>query len=121
MKREFRTFIGLSLMMLSTAALPAMAAENDMLRVTVPFAFTAGKAILPAGDYVISQQLDSHILTIGGKGGTAIMVAIPQEPAGGLKASNLTFERTSKGNALMEVNMFGRPSVILNHAAIAGK
>ena len=115
MKRNFGTLIALFIITASTAALPAAAAENDSLRVTVPFAFTASTATLPAGDYVISQQVDSHILTIGGKGGGAILVAIPQEAARELRASNLTFERTSKGNMLMEVQMYGKPSVILNH------
>jgi hypothetical protein len=114
MKREFRTFIALSIVMVSTAALPATAAENETLRVTVPFVFTAGTATLPAGDYVISQQADAHILTIEGKGGGAILVAMPQTTAGELRASNLTFERTSKGNTLMEVQVYGKPSVILN-------
>jgi hypothetical protein len=121
MKLEFRTFIALSIMTVSAAALPVAAAENDSLRVTVPFVFTAGNATLPAGDYVISQQLDSHILTIGGKGGGAILVAIPQEQSGELRASTLTFERTSKGNTLTEIQMYGKPSVIMTHAAVAGK
>ena len=118
MKRQFETFIALCLLTGSTAALPATAGENDTLRVTVPFAFTAGTATLPAGDYVISQQLDSHFLTIGGKGGGAILMTVPQNPAGELKTSNLTFERSGKGNTLMEVQMFGRQSVILNHTKL---
>lgn len=116
MKREFRTFFTLSIMALSAAALPAPAAEIETLRVTVPFAFTAGTAILPAGEYMVSQQLDSRILTIGGKGGTAILVTTPHQPASFTQASNLIFERTSKGNALTEVQMSGRPSLTLNHA-----
>lgn len=116
MKREFRTFIALSIFTVSAAALPAAAAENDSLRVTVPFAFTAGTATLPAGDYVISQQ-DSHILTIGGKGGAAILVAVQQQTAGDFKASNLTFGRTPKGNTLLEIQMSGTQSVIMNRTS----
>jgi hypothetical protein len=115
MKPEFRTLIALSIMTLSTAVLPAVAAENEALRVTVPFAFTAGTATLPAGDYVISRQVDNHILTIGGSGGGAILLAISQDASGELRASNLIFERTDKGNRLMQVQMYGKPSVILNH------
>src|ERR1700728_3396691 len=115
MKRQFETFIALCLLTGSTAALPATAAENDTLRVTVPFAFTAGTATLPAGDYVISQEPDSHFLTIGGKGGGAILVTVSQNPAGDLRTSNLTFERSGNGNTLMEIQMSGKQSVILNH------
>ena len=120
MKREFRTFIALSIMTVATAALPAIAAETETLRVTVPFVFTAGSATLPAGEYVVSQ-LDGHTLTIGGKGGSAILVAMPQEPVNDLRASNLTFERTTKGNTLLEVQMAGKPSLILNRGVAAGK
>jgi hypothetical protein len=111
MKRQFRTLIGLSI----AAALPVLAAENDSVRVTVPFVFTAGAATLPAGDYVISQQLDSHFLTIEGKGGAAILIAIPEARAGELRMSNVTFERNGKTNTLMEVRMYGKPSAILSH------
>jgi hypothetical protein len=114
MKRQFGTFIALSLLAAGAAALPATAGEND-LRVTVPFAFRAGTATLPAGDYVISQEPDSHFLTIGGKGGAAILVTVSQNPAGELRTSNLTFERNGKGNTLTEVQMSGKQSVILNH------
>ena len=112
MKTFKGTFIALSLF-----AVAAMASENETLRVTVPFAFTAGNATLPAGDYVISQQLDNHILTIGGKGGSAILVAMPQDQTNDLKASNLTFVKSSKGNMLQEIQVSGKPSVIMNHVA----
>jgi hypothetical protein len=115
MKRQFETFIALCLLTGSAAALPATAGEADTLRVTVPFAFTAGTATLPAGDYVISQQADSHFLTIGGKGGGAILAAVSQNPPGELRTSNLTFERSGKGNTLTEIQMLGRQSIILNH------
>jgi hypothetical protein len=115
MKRQFGTFIALCLLTAGAAALPATAGEYD-LRVTVPFAFTAGTATLPAGDYVISQQVDSRFLTIGGKGGATILVTVSQNPAGELRTSNLTFERNGKGNTLTEIRMLGKQSVILNHA-----
>lgn len=122
MKREFRTLIALSLTTISAAALPALAADAGTLRVTVPFTFTAGSATLPAGDYVISPQADSRILRIEGKGGSAILITMPQEPAADLKqASNLTFKRSSKGTALMEVQVSGEPSLIVNGGAMAGK
>lgn len=117
MKREFRTLIALSILTTSIAALPAIAAETETLRVTIPFVFTAGSATLPAGEYVVSQ-LDGHTLTIGGKGGSAILVAMPQEPVNDLRASNLTFERTTKGSTLLEIQMAGRPSLIMNRGAV---
>jgi hypothetical protein len=108
MKTLKGTFFALSLF-----ATAAFGTETDTLRVTVPFAFTAGSAILPAGDYVISQQ-DSQILTIGGKGGSAILMTMPQGQSADPRKSNVTFGRTSKGNTLLEVQMSGRPSVIMH-------
>jgi hypothetical protein len=116
MKTEVKTFIALSLFTLGVAALPAAASDAETLRVTVPFDFTAGPATLPAGDYVISQQIDGRFLTIGGRKGGAIIMTMPQGTQGDLKASTLTFERTSKGAMLLEVHMAGRPSVIMNHS-----
>lgn len=111
MKRTIGTLIVLSLSLLGVAS----AADVETLRVSIPFAFTAGSATLPAGDYVISQQTDGRILTIGGKRGGAILVAIPQDASGDPASAHLKFARTSKGATLLEVDMAGKPSMILQH------
>jgi hypothetical protein len=117
MKKEIRiAFVGLAL---SAAALPSMAAETE-LRVTVPFAFTAGKASLPAGDYLVSQS-ENHILTIVGKGGGAMVIAWSAGSTGTSAASALTFERTSRGNALTEVNLFGSATDLTKSKFAIGK
>jgi hypothetical protein len=117
MKKEIRiAFVGLAL---SAAALPSMAAETEF-RVTVPFAFTAGKASLPAGDYVVSQS-ENHILTIVGKGGGAMVIAWSAGSAGTSAASALTFERTSRGNALTEVSLFGSATDLTRSKFALGK
>jgi hypothetical protein len=118
MTREFRTFIALSVIALSVAALPAMGADT---RVTVPFAFTAGTASLPAGDYVVSQQSGSRVLTIAGKGGDAILIAQPSWSNLDPNSSTLTFERTDKGHALTEVNIGGSTSNVFKLRTGAGK
>jgi hypothetical protein len=121
MTREFRTFIALSAIALSIAALPAMGADiATSVRVTVPFAFTAGTASLPAGEYFISQQAGNHVLTIAGKGGDAILMAQPSWPTLDLNSSTLTFERTDKGNKLTEVNIGGSTSSVMK-SRTAGK
>jgi hypothetical protein len=120
MKLEFRTSIALFILSVTAAALPAGATETEAVRVTIPFAFTAGTASLPAGDYIVSEPFGSHVLTIGGKGGSAILVGMPQIAGSDPRASALTFGRTSKGNTLLEVQMSGRSPMILNHTS-AGK
>jgi hypothetical protein len=122
MTREFRTFIALSAIAVSIAALPALGADNGtMVRVTVPFAFTAGTASLPAGEYVVSQQSGNHVLTIAGKGGDAILMSQPAWSTLDLNSSTLTFERTDKGNKLTEVNIGGSASNVLKARTVAGK
>ena len=116
MKKAFCRFVAVSLSVFGVAALPAAASGGETLRVSVPFAFTAGSATLPPGEYVISQQTDGRILTIGGRNGGAILIATPQSGAGDLNVAGLKFERTSKGNMLREVQISGTSSVILNPA-----
>jgi hypothetical protein len=116
MKTTSKTFIALAVSALGIAALPAFAGDADSFRVTIPFTFTAGSATLPAGDYVVSQQ-PGGVLCIGGRKGGAIVVATPQgllgNPSG---TSNLKFEQTSKGATLFEIEMAGKPTLVLNHA-----
>jgi hypothetical protein len=113
MTKEFRTFIVYSIAALSALALPAAAAEIETIRMTVPFAFTAGTVAFSAGDYVVSQS-ENHIVTIVGKGGDAILVATPvatpASSASGSATCTLTFERTDKGNMLTGVRMPGSAS-----------
>lgn len=91
----------------------AAASEMESMHVTIPFTFTAGSATLPAGEYTITQQTDGRILTIGGKGGGAILVSMPQDIVGESVASNLKFASTVKGHMLLAVQMNGKPTVIL--------
>ncbi len=114
MRKEFRTFIAFSAAAVSIMALPALGAEVDTVRVTVPFEFTAGGTTLPAGDYVVSEQSDGHVLTIAGKGGDVIMMAWPGSSPEA-KTSTLTFEKTSKGAMLREVHMSGTSSDIVRY------
>lgn len=109
--KKFRMLFGLSLLTVTAAALPAMA-ESGTLLVTVPFSFTAGNATLPAGDYVISEQAGNRLMTIQGKGGSAILFTLPSAPGANV-VSNVTFRQTSKGAALMGVQMGGLPAAIV--------
>jgi hypothetical protein len=113
MKREFRSFFALSLIALSSAAIPAMA-ESGTIRITVPFAFTAGAATLPAGNYVIYEEADNRVLMIQGKGGSAILFTTPSSIADASAASNVTFKRTENGARLTGVQLSGLPGTVVN-------
>lgn len=109
MKREIRTFIAFSAFALFGMALSSPAAETGAARVMVPFPFTAGTVTLPAGDYIVTQTAD-HIVTITGKGGDAVVMVGPSDWIPGSTTCTLTFQRTSRGNMLKEIQSFGSTS-----------
>jgi hypothetical protein len=109
MRREIRTFIAFSAFALFGAALPSPGAETPTARVMVPFAFTAGTVTLPAGDYIVTQTTD-RVVTITGKGGDAMVMVGPGDWAPGSTTCALTFQKTSRGNMLKEVQTYGSTS-----------
>jgi hypothetical protein len=48
-------------------------------------------------------------MTIGGKGGSVILIAWPRDVATSSGSSALGFERTSRGVVLREIHISGRP------------
>ena len=76
MNNKLRTLMAFSALSLSLAAMPAFGGELETLRVTVPFAFTAGKTNLPAGDYTVYES-DAHLLTIRGEKGSVLILGTP--------------------------------------------
>lgn len=110
MTNKFRT-IAVSVSLAFCAA-PIFGADAYNLRVSVPFDFTVGKTSFPAGDYRISEESTSGLLTIeGAKGGMMTLTTFgnidERETAG------LSFERTSKGVVLKAVHAFGKPANVV--------
>jgi len=110
MNSKLRTLIASSILGLSMAALPALAGELEPLRVSVPFAFTAGKANFPAGDYTVYEN-DAHLLTIRGMKATALILGTPGSDVEEDRNA-LSFERTEKGYTLKAVRAAGKSSLI---------
>jgi hypothetical protein len=87
-------------------------ADSFNLRVSVPFDFTVGKTSFPAGDYRISEQETSGILTIEGAKSAAMTLTSfgdmeqRETPA-------LSFQRTPKGVFLKAVHTYGRPASVI--------
>ncbi len=114
MNKQIRTLLAFSTIGFSTSALPAIASELEPLRVTVPFAFTAGHTNLPAGDYVVSES-GAHTIFIRGQRGSAIILGSAGDDTEGDKSA-LSFERTEKGMYLKAIHSMGRPSSVLRLA-----
>jgi hypothetical protein len=62
MKLTLRVFAVLGLLIAS--ALSAFSESDYVLRVHVPFAFVAGRANLPAGDYIVEQDGLNGVVTL---------------------------------------------------------
>lgn len=111
MKNTLSTLLAYSAIGLSLAALPAFAAESEPLHVNVPFAFTAGKTALPAGEYTVYEN-NAHLLMIRGAKASVLILGTPGVEAQDEKNA-LGFERTPKGIQLRSVHSAGRPSAVI--------
>jgi hypothetical protein len=100
-----------SALAVSAAALPAFGGELEPIRVSVPFAFTAGKASLPAGDYTVSEN-DSHVFMIRGTKGSIILLGTPGSDTDDDRSA-LSFERTDKGYLLRTVRSSGHAASLV--------
>lgn len=109
-----------SLIAFSTIGVSALcAASLEPIRVSVPFAFSAGKTSLPAGEYTITEQ-DSKVLVIRGSHGSAILLedSVSGEIA---NSSSLSFRHTGDGYFLQGVHSFGRRAATVPVNLPAGK
>jgi hypothetical protein len=111
MNKKLTTLMAFCAIGVTTAAVPAFCADPETLRVTVPFAFTAGTASLPAGDYTILEG-DSHTVMIRGARGSAILLSITGDESDA-ERNALSFRHTDKGYFLKAVYAVGRPSSLL--------
>ncbi len=97
---------------LAFCAAPVFGADAYNLRVSVPFDFTVGKTSFPAGNYRISEESATGLLTIeGAKGGAMTLTSFGNME--NRETPGLSFERTSKGAVLKSVHSYGRPASLL--------
>jgi hypothetical protein len=116
MTNKLRTLTAFSALSLSLAAVPAFGGELEPLRVTVPFAFKAGKTNLPAGDYTVYEN-DAHLLMIRGLKGSVLILGTPGTETEEDKSA-LSFQHTDKGYALKAVHSAGRAASLIPAAHV---
>jgi hypothetical protein len=110
MTNKLRTLLAFSAIGMSFAALPAFGGEA--LKVTVPFAFQAGKTAMPAGEYTVYENEAHLVLIRGTKASVMVLGTAGSESQSGHSA--LGFQRTSKGGFLLRsVQAAGQPSSLL--------
>lgn len=96
---------------LSCAAVSAFGGELQPLHVNVPFAFTAGKTSLPAGEYTVTEN-QSHIVMVRGDKLAVLILSAPGNDSVDDRFA-LGFEHTSKGYELRTIHSMGRPVSVL--------
>jgi hypothetical protein len=111
MTNKLSTLLAFSAIGMSLAAMPAFGGDFTPLHVTVPFAFTAGKTAMPAGEYTVSET-DTHVVTIRGAKSAVMVLAAPGAESDN-ETNALGFERTGKGFSLRAVRAAGRPASVL--------
>jgi len=91
-----RVFVMTSLFVLSILAASRVARAQESMVVNVPFAFVAGQAALPAGEYRVNIPFDSSALLltpIDNPGAGAIVVTMPTQANEPSSDSKLIFHR----------------------------
>ena len=91
-----RVFVMTSLLVLSILAASRVARAQENMVVNVPFAFVAGQAALPAGEYRINLSASSSALLltpIDNPGASAFVVTMPTQANEPSSDSKLVFHR----------------------------
>jgi hypothetical protein len=91
-----RIFVMTSLLVLSILAASQVARAQENMVVKVPFAFVAGQAVLPAGEYRVDLSISNSALLltqIGNPYAAAIVVTMPTQANQPQSDSKLVFHR----------------------------
>ena len=107
----FATMILVGVLGVSTQA---QSSTRQQLRVSIPFGFSAGNTLLPAGEYrvhVVNPASDRSVLQIAGiDGGSSVMVGTTDIQASSPSKAKLTFRRYGDQYFLAQVWMSAETS-----------
>ena len=99
--------VSLFLGLLTAGVCTAFAQPSIALRVTVPFEFQVGGAVLPAGNYEVLQDGLSGVVTLqglGNKGAAAVLSSQGGSSFAG-KAPQLVFEQRNNRAVLTQIRV----------------
>jgi mono/diheme cytochrome c family protein len=95
----------------------AFGQKGQIMRFEIPYEFTVGSKVLPAGTYTFTFSLEESRLTVRSvKGGTFFTNIITQlsGPAQFLRDGSLVFDKTEGGRILSEVWMPGTDGLLVH-------
>jgi hypothetical protein len=101
--------------LLGISAFSALAESSVWLRVQIPFAFVAGQANLPAGDYIVTEDSTSGVVMLQSqatKSAAVVLSSNGNTPLHG-RSPELIFERRGDRNVLTQVQVSDSPSRIV--------
>jgi hypothetical protein len=105
MKLTLRVFAVLGLLIAS--ALSAFSESDYVLRVHVPFAFVAGRANLPAGDYIVEQDGLNGVVTLQNRTArsSAAVISLNGDYSLRGKEPQLIFQRINGQTVLTQIKL----------------
>ncbi len=68
-------------------------AQSPVARVSIPFEFAAGGAMMPPGEYTVDVPDFSGVIVLRGSGGAVALLAVSSETAAPSSTARLIFER----------------------------
>jgi hypothetical protein len=101
--------------LLAVSAVSGFSQSTFALRVHVPFAFMAGQANLPAGDYLVAQDATSGIITLqnaASMSAASVLTSIGDAPLEG-RSPQLVFERHGERTVLKQIRLADTPARLL--------
>jgi hypothetical protein len=100
--------------LLSLSAISAFSQSDFAVRARVPFAFVAGDAVLPAGEYIIQQDNISSIVTLQGSGGAAAVLSAGTELPKSDSRTQLVFKRRGNQVVLTQIRLSDQPTRLIS-------
>lgn len=102
--RILSTLLGLFLLFAVAMPLRAGSILNHEMTVTVPFEFTAGDKVLPAGNYIVRVDKERETIALLGEGQQQlVLLTISKESGNAPQRGKLVFQRYAAGSFLAEV------------------
>jgi len=103
-KNIVSTLVGLILLMAVAAPLQADSAINHKMKVVVPFAFSAGEQLMPAGEYTVEVNPENGTVVLHPEGqNPVVLITNAKESMSSADRAKLVFQRYGENYFLAEV------------------
>jgi hypothetical protein len=103
-KKIVSTLVGLILLMTMAAPLQADSAITHKMKVVVPFAFSAGEQLMPAGEYTVEVNTENGTVVLHPEGqNSVVLITNSKESMSSPDRPRLVFQRYGANYFLAEV------------------